>query len=90
MSEKLYNSMLEKWITFLEDNWYYVGDAVDSDEASDMYVGLKEDFEALYKYKEEIIEMAFHEKWYDTFANEFYAKLEKEGIEILIDGERSK
>lgn len=88
-SDKLYNSMEEKWLEFLEDNLYYPGDNLSEGDASEMYDGLAEDFGKEYDYNEETIEMAFHKRWYDTFVDDFYKKLEEEGIEIIHLKERA-
>jgi len=83
MSETLYNSLLRKWIEFLDEEFSPFAPEVTSDEATEHYDDLSHDFCKEYGYSEKTEEMAFHKLWYDTFADEFYQRLDKEGIKII-------
>jgi hypothetical protein len=75
--------MLQKWKDFLEDNDMLILDENmpedDSDEQYDLLVRL---FCTKYGYTEKTKEIAFYDKWYDTFADEYFKKFEEAGIEI--------
>jgi len=83
MSDALYNKMLEKWIEYLEEETgIYLSEIKDRDSAIELYDTLAHDFCEDYGYKEKTEELAFHGQWYDTFADEFYKLLEREGIDL--------
>jgi len=88
MSQRLYNSLVEKWKNFL---WVETssmgripaGSLMTEEEVDDLYNDLVRDFCKKYRYSERTKELAFYSKWYDTFKDEFYQTLEKEGVKII-------
>lgn len=86
----LYESSLEKWKEFLPIviTAYLHKDEITSDEATELYDGLGDEFCEEYGYKPRTKEIIFH-TWYDTFADEFYLQLERENITINSKGLRT-
>lgn len=83
MSDALYNSLQRKWRDYLDEEFSPFSPEITSDEATEHYDELAHDFCKKHGYSEKTEEMAFHKSWYDTFADEFYLRLEREGIKIV-------
>ena len=83
MSEAFYNSLFKKWTEFLDETDQIVlADKITEDDADEQYDLLVSLFCSKYNYKERTKNMAFYDVWYDTFADEYYGKLEDKRIEI--------
>jgi len=82
MSESLYNSLQEKWRDYLDQEYFPSGFVFTSYEATEEYDDISHDFCKKHGYSQKTEEFAFHNQWWDTFADIFYVKLEKEGITI--------
>jgi len=84
MSQALYDSLLEKWQDFLSGKMYIAyTDFMPEIEVQDTYDDMAEDFCEEYKYSEKTKKLAFFGQWWDTFKDEFYQKLDKEGVKII-------
>jgi len=84
MSQVLYDSLLEKWRDFLSSRMYIAyADLMPEYEVNDSYDDLVHDFCKEHGYSNRTKEMAFYKKWWDTFKDEFYQKLDEEGVEII-------
>ncbi len=87
MSERQYNFMLAKWKTFLENNDNLIFSVfMEENEVDEQYDLLVSLFCKKHGYVEITKNMAFYDKWYDTFADEYYGVLEKQqGVKIVHD-----
>ena len=83
MSERLYESLLGKWRDFLDAELRMLSELVTVDDVDDEYDELVREFQKKYHYSEKTINMAFYDQWYDTFKDEYYKKLEEEGVKII-------
>ena len=84
MSMALYDSLLEKWIDFLNDNEdLYCYSLMPEEWVEEQYDFLVTNFCKKYNYKEKTENMAFYDLWWDTFVDEYYQKLEDEGLKII-------
>jgi len=54
---------------------------MDEDHLADMYDTLAHEFCEEHGYSDKTEEFAFHGRWYDTFVDEYYKKLEDKGWE---------
>lgn len=69
-SQRLYDSLREKWENFLNRKEYNICDYED-------YADFVDDFCEEEGYGEGLKEMAFFDLWWDTFADEFFKKVEE-------------
>ncbi len=80
MSEALYNKMRERWSDFLTLK-SYLAEPRDLDHLDELYDTLVDDFCENYDYSDKTKAFAFHGQWSDTFRDDYYKILEKEGWE---------
>ena len=88
MSEALYNKLVERWVDFLDDDEYFSYPA-DPESLMDNYDDLASRFCEKYRYSEKTEEFAFHGQWYDTFADEYFKRLEKHGFDNFPEDQTS-
>jgi len=69
-TQKLYDSLIEKWEAFLNRKEYNITDYED-------YHDFVEDFCDEEGYGEGLKEMAFFDMWWDTFADTFFKKVDE-------------
>lgn len=89
MSEKLYESMLGRWKDFLDDEFWPCSSEMTEDTADDEYDNAVDDFCKKYRYSNRTKEFAFYDRWWDTFKDEYYQKLETLGVVILHNAPQS-
>jgi len=87
MSDALYDSLVEKWQDFLDqtDELKNLAELIAEDDADDTYDELVREFCKKHGYSEKTMNMAFYDRWWDTFADMYYQKLEDEGVKIIHD-----
>jgi len=83
MSEALYDSLVEKWHDFVDGELRMLSDLMPEEEVDELYDNLVHDFCKRYNYSEKTRNFVFYDRWYDTFADIFYQKLEDEGVKII-------
>jgi len=85
MSQALYDSLVKKWESFLDesDELRFLTDLMQEDDVDELYDTLVKGFQKKYRYSEKTTEMAFHDAWCDTFKDMFYQRLEKAGVKII-------
>jgi len=83
MSQVLYDSLGEKWRNFLSENFFPCGGELSKDDADEEYDWLVYDFCMQYGYSEKTKNFVFYDRWYDTFADDFYKELERKGATII-------
>jgi hypothetical protein len=83
LSLALYESLREKWNDFLDEFFVPFSPLLSEDEVDDEYDDLVYDFCEEHGYKERTKDFAFYGRWYDTFADEYYGRLEKAGVKIF-------
>lgn len=83
MSQVLYNSLLERWRDFLTSKQYIAFGLEPEIVIQNLYDDLVDEFCKEHGYSERTEELAFFGRWWDTFKDEFYKKLDKEGVKII-------
>lgn len=78
MSEALYNKMRERWDEFLYDQGR-LETPTSFENQLDIYDNLAHEFCEEHEYSKKTEEFAFHGRWWDTVADDYYKKLEEQG-----------
>lgn len=80
-SDRLYESLREKWYDFLNNRWELPDPDISIEDADDLYDNLVDEFCEEHNYSAPLKEMAFMDIWWDTFKDDFFKKLERDSDE---------
>jgi len=83
MSFALYDSLVEKWRDFLNQQTGACASLMLGEDVDDSYYDLVDDFCEEHNYSEKTKNFAFHGRWWVTFADEYYQRLEDKGVKII-------
>lgn len=77
--------MLRKWNDLLGEELTSFLEFMPEEDVDDQYEELVDKFCRKYDYSERIKNLAFYDRWWDTFADEYYKVLEEGGTKIIHD-----
>ena len=83
MSVALYDNLVERWKDFLGTNLWILDDLMHEEGVEEQYDDLVSSFCKEYEYSDRTQNFAFYERWWDTFADEYYQRLECADVKII-------